>query len=149
MTTAMQQTPSATSSLGSGEVFDAIVAFCAIAALLLSIWQEIARRRERHPEVRVDSHISTLPGIPDGLPRLVLTARNRSDRYVQLIGSGLFFPNRFFELTPWKGPQRSWNVVPWQVRSPDPRLAFPHELEPGRAATDMLNLPQIASDLAA
>jgi hypothetical protein len=139
----------AVQNLTNSDWFEAIVAIAAIWGAGLATWEAVARRRERHPDVRVDSHISTLPGIPDGLPRLVLTARNRSDRYVQLVGAGLFFPNRFFALTPWKGPQRSWNVVPWQIRSPDPRLAFPHELEPGRAATDMLNLPQIASDLAA
>ncbi len=126
---------------------DVITAAVAVYAAALSTWEAVARRRDRRPRVNV-SWTSGIPeGARDDLPRLVITARNEGDRSVIIRGTGLFFPNRIWSRTPWRGPRRGWHVIPWVSPGPDPRLKLPHVLEPGRSCTDAMNMRQITHDL--
>jgi hypothetical protein len=127
--------------------FEAIVAVVALYGAGLATWEAYLRRSERRPDVEVSAFIGVPYDAPDAVPRFQLIARNRSTSDVHLVGSGLFFPNRFWRYTPWRGPQSTWRVIPWILPAPVPRPTYPYTLLAGKSARDMMALQQVAQDL--
>jgi hypothetical protein len=118
---------------GAGPLFEAIVAFCAFSALLLSIWQEFARRQSAKPQIRVTMGTGII-GLPQGASdaQLLVEAANIGEKAVTLSTQAqLKLPDgRRFLL-----PPRNTHVQ------------FPYELHSGKNCVTWIPLAQLAENL--
>ncbi len=120
--------------MGLGVLFDAVVALCAFAALLLSLWQEYARRQASRPRIRVKmatGFLGLLHGVSDG--ELLVEAANVGEKPVTLSTQALIrLPDGRRRLLL---PQRNTHV------------SFPHELQTGKNCMTWLALTELAAEL--
>lgn len=124
---------------------DPITTAIAAAALLLALFQELRRFKERHPNVVLEARIAQA-SVPEGdFPNLFLTIRNRTDGSVWLSNVGISTPRWPFRLLPWKGPTFFWKSETWKKPT---TLAFPYEVHSQRYVIDIVTLKQLSDYLA-